>query len=531
MRKKIYFLITVLFTFASLCFSASPEKVMDVTYSKLSGMFYLKSVDGVMGFVDDNYHSDLGWDKKRLKLVLNQLFDGYDVFLLKTDSFEVIKSEDTTQIIVKWRGCWDAEKLPSHHAKDQFPCFGTQPVFSFDTESFQYHQWSLVGKKWKLTRVWVDPQINQGREALLKDKLLAYFIQKSDPVGEIFGKNLTQSVDSGGILMVQGLLPSCALTYVSESCHWRPDITIYGQNGWLQPMPFFAEETENAPPLKPIQIGIKEIKFINESTTKTVYTVVEKNYNGLLSYLKKRDERIYSVPRGLVFSLETTKPAPYNKKDIDSLIPMDSYFKDSTVYMQREMISNYHFMKARNYLYAKDTQSAYTEFVSAGAAGFDVEGINFNLSLTMEHLYNNATAAADYLEKEARYYPWNLELYPNCGRLNKLAGRNQKAIESYEKALRFDPENIDVLLALGDLYLENDNWQAATNKYLEVIKNDPYDHEARLKVAAIYLNHGDPAKALQCYQEALPILKKMKNGQADEIEKKVKSIESMLKKK
>lgn len=524
-------MFTILFTFARLSVSATPERILDVTYSQLSGLFYQKSVDGVMGFIDDNYHSDLGWDKKRLKLVLNQLFNGYDIFLLKTDSYQVIKSEDTTQIIVKWRGYWYAETLPFHHTKDQFPCFGTQPVLSFDTESFQYHQWSLAGKKWKLTRVWFDPEINRGREALLKDKLLDYFIQKTGPVGEAFGKNLTQSVDSGGVLMVQGVLPSCALTYVSESCHWRPDITLYGQNGWLKPMPFFGEETHNATPLNAIQIGIKEIKFIHESTTRMVYTVMEKNYNGLLSYLKKRDERIYSIPRGMVFSLETAKPAPFRKKDIDGLLPMEGYFRDSTVYMQREMISNYHFMKARNYLYAKDTQSAYREFVSAGAAGFDVEGINYNLSLTLEHLYNNTTAAADYLEKEARYYPWNLELYPNCGRLNKLAGRTQKAIESYEIALRFEPENIDVLLALGDLYLAKDNWLAACSKYQEVIKNDPYDHEARVKVADIYLNHGDPAKALRYYQEALPILKKIKNSQADEIEKKVKSVESMLKKK
>jgi tetratricopeptide (TPR) repeat protein len=115
--------------------------------------------------------------------------------------------------------------------------------------------------------------------------------------------------------------------------------------------------------------------------------------------------------------------------------------------------------------------------------------------------------------------------------LNKLAGRTQKAIESYEIALRFEPENIDVLLALGDLYLAKDNWLAACSKYQEVIKNDPYDHEARVKVADIYLNHGDPAKLLRYYQEALPILKKIKNSQADEIEKKVKSVESMLKKK
>lgn len=529
MLRKILFLMILTVFLAGRGLSATPLAQMEANYSRLSVMFNERTLDGIMSFISKDYVSDMGWNREIFKLSLDQLFQGYGIFQLETDSIEVLDSQDTTKRVVKWKGHWHAETLSQRHIREQFPSFGSQYLPPFDKQAFQYHQWSLEKGHWLLSKVWVDSILFKDNEPDNRKKSTDYFIRQTGPLGIAFGKNLTHSIDSGSMLLVQGMAPSCALSYLRESSQWRQDITYYGEEGWFNSLPMMDEATAKMKVLSPMQKGLLEIRLINNTGGAPIYSVLEKNYNGILDYIGKRRERIYSVPRGMVFSLETGKPEAFRQEDIDGLIPLDSYFTDSSQFMQRELIANYHFMKARNYLYARDTQKVRNEFELAGKIGFDVEGMNYNLAVTMERYYKDVTAAADYAEKECIYYPWNISMFEKRGELDEKAGRLKKAIEAYEIALRFDSENSDIQFALGNLYEKDKNWNAAIHKYQQVTALSPYDPESRLRLARLFEKNKNWEESLKFYKETLKILEDSKDSRLPEIQKKVKDIESQLK--
>lgn len=116
-------------------------------------------------------------------------------------------------------------------------------------------------------------------------------------------------------------------------------------------------------------------------------------------------------------------------------------------------------------------------------------------------------AAVDQTERAIYCWDKTLEIEPNyLGVYQRIAqayrDKNdlKKAREYLIREIRTDPGNIDLLYEMADLTLESGQTAAAAAKFGQIVELDPYHAQAHYSLGKIWIKMGQPAQALACFE-------------------------------
>ena len=109
-------------------------------------------------------------------------------------------------------------------------------------------------------------------------------------------------------------------------------------------------------------------------------------------------------------------------------------------------------------------------------------------------------------------YQHALELQPhfarahhNLGEIYFLAGDMASAVQEYQQALKFDPTSLETHLNLAVIYRRQERLQEAETSLKSVLKINPSQPEAYYNLAQVYELSGEPARAIDAYEQFLKL--------------------------
>jgi tetratricopeptide (TPR) repeat protein len=88
------------------------------------------------------------------------------------------------------------------------------------------------------------------------------------------------------------------------------------------------------------------------------------------------------------------------------------------------------------------------------------------------------------------------------GRVNKVAGQYQKALEDFHRVQVLEPRNIEVLLQIASVYYAADMPEMATDSYHKAIQLDPGYYKSHEQLGAFYYFRGNYSAAAAEFREA-----------------------------
>ena len=525
-RSLNFVLFLMLCAYASAIQSVDREMLQ--TYTRLSAAFHEKSTDAVMSYIDQDFQSDMGWNKKIFRYVINQLFSTYPDMELVSQSLQISVSSTHTKVMAHWKGHWFGKMRPSGDRRIVFPAFGTRFIRP-ESDWYQTHEWTRVGRVWKLTRAYMDIRGFPPLAHTQLKPLVNAFHEHNGQLGLDYGRNILNSVDTNGVLFIAGEAPAAAIIYLKEYLHERPDVTIYDNGYWFGDVPGLENIKKISIEFRPRVREQAELNLIRKSG-RSVFSMMEKQYFKFDEKTGRSVLAYRSIPWGLVYKIvsvgDTTQPP---KSLLSGMTNLDADLKSPSTYTQREMVANYHFNLGRFYTVLGEKTTAMNEFLKAGKIGYDIEGINYNVGNVLSGFYHEPTTAIQSYSREVQYNPWFSMVYFGLGTLQKKYGMTKQAIDTYERGLLFNSEDANALLVLAQLYTKEKNWEFAKDNYIKFMKLAPYNQKSYLELAKIYEILGQKEHALETWNSYLKFPAFTQDSTRAEIEKKVKMVEKELK--
>lgn len=108
-------------------------------------------------------------------------------------------------------------------------------------------------------------------------------------------------------------------------------------------------------------------------------------------------------------------------------------------------------------------------------------------------------------KKTLEIEPSYLGVYQRIAQAYRNKNDLKKAREYLIREIRNDPGNIDLLYEMAELTFESGQTAAAAAKFGQIVELDPYHAQAHYSLGKIWIKMGQPAQALACFETAQSI--------------------------